>query len=70
MHLLIIFAANYATQVAIQLARPVAGRLMERVEVFGSNKEKYKPILRRRFPPESIPPWYGGSNDFKPIAVY
>ena len=63
-------AANYATRIAYEIARPIVGKVMERVEMFGPVKSKYVPVLRRRFPLKSLPPWYGGEETFKPMAVY
>ena len=69
-HGLLHYTANYATRIAIEIARPVAGRIMEKLDVFGPIKSKYRAVLRRRFPPKSIPPWYGGDEGFKPLEVY
>ncbi|CAG7837472.1 unnamed protein product [Allacma fusca] len=56
----IIVNANYVAQWLINLSRPVFGHAMERVEVYGTNKATWIPQLRRKFPPDAIPPWYGG----------
>ena len=67
---IVTFAANFAALQGVAIVRPFLGRLMEKVEIFGTQKEKFKPILRHTLPPQSIPAEYGGSIDFKPLAVY
>ncbi|CAG7837343.1 unnamed protein product [Allacma fusca] len=67
---LIVVNANYPTQLAASIARPIAGKLMERVELFGTNRAKWMAEIRRLLPEESIPTWYGGKSTFKPLEIY
>ncbi|CAG7730892.1 unnamed protein product [Allacma fusca] len=45
------------------------GPLMELVEVHGK-RSKWEPALKKLIPEKYLPPWYGGSKDFKPVRVY
>ncbi|CAG7817319.1 unnamed protein product [Allacma fusca] len=65
----IVLNANYVAKLAVDVARPVVGALLERVEIYGSNKNFYLPKLLKRMSIKNIPPWYGGSKDFKPLIV-
>ena len=65
-----LIAANFVTQIAADIVRPFAGRLMERVDIYGTNKAKWTQELRRILPEETIPTWYGGPKDFTPVKVY
>ncbi|CAG7837342.1 unnamed protein product [Allacma fusca] len=67
---IIVINANYVTQIAADLARPLAGKLMENVEIYGTNKAKWSAELRRLLPDSVIPSWYGGSSSFKPLQLY
>ena len=61
---------NFAAEAFLNLGRPFLGSVLERVEIFGSQKEKWMPRLLRKIPRENLPPHYGGIEDFKPIATY
>ncbi|CAG7734345.1 unnamed protein product, partial [Allacma fusca] len=61
---------NHIGELAAALFRPILGSLMERMQLFGTNKAKWIPHLRRMLPENVIPAWYGGSKDFKPIQIY
>ncbi|CAG7836322.1 unnamed protein product [Allacma fusca] len=67
---MILINANYAAKLFVDLSRPVVGSLIDRLVVLGTNKYKWKGELRRYLPEETIPTWYGGSKDFKPLAVF
>ncbi|CAG7732762.1 unnamed protein product, partial [Allacma fusca] len=62
--------ANHFAQLTINLVRPILGPVLERVDVHGTNKGKWLPMVRRQFPEDIIPLWYGGTPKFKPIQVY
>ncbi|CAG7724683.1 unnamed protein product, partial [Allacma fusca] len=66
----VLLNANYVAKLFIELSRPVVGQLIERLIVLGTNKYKWKAELRRILPEKTIPSWYGGSKDYKPLAVY
>ncbi|CAG7728970.1 unnamed protein product, partial [Allacma fusca] len=66
---LILINANYATKMALDFARPLWGELMGRVVALSGNKYRWKAELKRLLPEDAIPPWYGGSKDFKPLVV-
>ncbi|CAG7725511.1 unnamed protein product [Allacma fusca] len=67
---LVIINANYVTKLATDIARPVVGQLMERVEVYGVNRNVWLPRLLKHMPIEAIPSWYGGKKNFKPISIH
>ena len=62
--------ANYLADTLINIARPALGKEFSRVDVYGTNPSKWKPILRRIIPEDQLPEWYGGSKDFRPVKVY
>ena len=66
----IIISVNYFAQTVVNALRPVMGQLLEKVETYGSNKESWMPRLGRIMPSKSLPEWYGGDKDFKPVAIY
>ncbi|CAG7829652.1 unnamed protein product [Allacma fusca] len=61
---------NFVAERLINMLRPILGREMERVEVLGTNKSKWLPILLRRFPQDQLPFWYGGFRNFIPYRLY
>ncbi|CAG7665166.1 unnamed protein product [Allacma fusca] len=61
---------SYAAEVGLQLIKPVLGGLFGKIEFYGTNKVKWMKALKRILPPESIPTWYGGKPDYKPLQVY
>lgn len=63
-------AVNYVAKLFIEMLRPVLGSIMERVEILGANKSKWLPRLKALLPPDVLPPWYGGREDFKPEEIY
>ncbi|CAG7724575.1 unnamed protein product, partial [Allacma fusca] len=62
--------ANYATKLAADIARPAVGRLMEKVEVYGTGRATWLPKLLKLFPMDILPSWYGGNKNFKPLLLY
>ncbi|CAG7717323.1 unnamed protein product [Allacma fusca] len=62
--------ANYVTKLAIDVARPLVGNLLDRVEVYGSNRNIWLPRLLKTFPIDIVPSWMGGHNDTRPLAIY
>ncbi|CAG7829095.1 unnamed protein product [Allacma fusca] len=67
---IVLINANFAVAKGIDFIRPFVGELLERLTILGANKYKWKAELRRLIPANFIPPWYGGSKDFKPLAVF
>jgi len=66
----LVINANYVAETVINLAKPLVGVLATNLEVYGTNKQKWIPKLLRKVPRESLPEWYGGVKDFKPVKVY
>lgn len=63
--------ANFVAENAIRLVRPALGPAFQKVEVFGTNSDRWIPYLRHLCGPSQIPTWYGGDKkNFKPVAVY
>ncbi|CAG7824773.1 unnamed protein product, partial [Allacma fusca] len=67
-----IFVVNvtFIAESAINFVRPVLGKMLEKIEIHGTNKAKWKPRLLQHFPRESLPERYGGSKDFRPVKAY
>ncbi|CAG7823944.1 unnamed protein product [Allacma fusca] len=62
---------NYLAERTYEVARPLLGSLVERVEVYGTNSAKWIPKLLRALPADQLPPWYGGpKKHFSPVVVY
>jgi hypothetical protein len=43
--------------------------VIDKIEFVGE-QENLEMVLRKRLPQSAIPTWYGGSKDYKPLAVY
>ena len=65
-----IFTANYVTEVLLRLGRGVFGRIFEVIDVYGTNKARWLPVLLRLFPRDQLPPQYGGKEGHKPVFEY
>ncbi|CAG7838235.1 unnamed protein product [Allacma fusca] len=66
----LVINANYVGEVGINMIRPLLGHMLEKIEIYGTNRNKWVPVLRRILPLNTIPKWYGGSDKFKPVKVY
>lgn len=63
--------ADYLTHQLIRAIKPVFGRVISKVEVFGTRKSSWLPVVKRALGSHNLPEWYGGtSKDYKPLAVY
>ena len=62
--------ANFVANNLIQLVKPIFGPEFNKVEVFGTNGDKWLPVLLKKIPSDQLPSWYGGSKDFRPVRVY
>ena len=62
--------ANFVANNLIQLVKPLFGPEFNKVEVFGTNADKWLPVLLKKIPSSQLPSWYGGSKDFKPVRVF
>ncbi|CAG7828257.1 unnamed protein product [Allacma fusca] len=65
-----IINSNFATKLAADIARPLLGRVLEKVEIYGTNRNSWLPRILKTVPLEVLPPWYGGNTDATPVAVY
>ncbi|CAG7817726.1 unnamed protein product [Allacma fusca] len=61
---------NFATTALFNSFRPILGGVFSRMELYGTNKAKWKGALHKFLPEDAIPKWYGGREDYKPLAVY
>lgn len=52
------------------LSRPVLGDLTERIDVYGTNEDKWKNVLLKIIPRHALPPWYGGYSNHTVVKVY
>ena len=64
------FVVNFAAETFINLAKPYFGNLLEKMEIYGTRSEKWKPIILRKIPPNQLPPTYGGAKDWKPLPFH
>ncbi|CAG7721046.1 unnamed protein product [Allacma fusca] len=62
--------ANYLWDRVWQLGRPLLGALASNIDVYGYNKEVWKPRLLKYLPRDQIPEWYGGLPNHKPVRVF
>jgi len=62
--------ANFVAENLVNILRPVFGNLLEKVEVFGTNRRKWLPHIIRKFDTSVLPEYYGGSASWKPLKVY
>ena len=61
---------NFAAETFLRLARPFLGDILDRLEIYGNVKSKWKAALFRKIPQEQLPPRYGGSNkDSQPLPL-
>jgi hypothetical protein len=61
---------NAVASVIVRVLRPVLGSVFERIEVFGTQKKQWMPVLRRNLPEDQIPEKYGGKAGHKPLVFY
>jgi hypothetical protein len=61
---------NNAAKRGLDLVRPVIGGVLDKMDVYGEEKEKWMAGLKKYLPEQAIPSWYGGRPDFKPLAIY
>jgi len=62
--------ANYVTEALVNLVRPIFGRIFANVEIYGTNRAKWLPLMLRHFPQDQLPEYYGGIKGFKPYKIY
>ncbi|CAG7733792.1 unnamed protein product, partial [Allacma fusca] len=46
------------------------GRIFANVEIYGTNRSKWLPLMLRQFPQDQLPEYYGGIKGFKPYKIY
>ncbi|CAG7734130.1 unnamed protein product, partial [Allacma fusca] len=61
---------NQVTKGLFDTVQPALGDSFQKIEFFKSDKAKWMAALQKLLPSNAIPPWYGGSSDFKPIQVF
>ena len=54
----------------LEAVRPFLGELQEKLKIYGVDKAEYTPVLHKVFGVDSLPEWYGGKKDHKPLKVY
>ncbi|CAG7822865.1 unnamed protein product [Allacma fusca] len=62
--------ANTLVEQMLILVKPFMGKFLERVEVYGTKSEIWKPLLLRRIPRSQLPLAYGGTKKFRPVSFY
>ncbi|CAG7818498.1 unnamed protein product, partial [Allacma fusca] len=66
----IVINTNFVAERLIDVVRPILGSIMEKIEIYGNNRAKWITVLRRHFPADQIPDWYGGNKGYTPVRVY
>ncbi|CAG7733986.1 unnamed protein product [Allacma fusca] len=61
--------ANFIWERVWQLASPLLGALVNNIEIYGTNKEIWKPKLLKELPRDQLPEWYGGVAGHKPVQI-
>ncbi|CAG7727165.1 unnamed protein product [Allacma fusca] len=65
----VVVNANHVAHQLLNIAKPLASSLMERVEIHGTNSRRWIPQLLKKIPRSQLPLNLGGFKDFKPIAT-
>ena len=61
---------SFLAQRIFDVGRPLLGDLNSKVDFYGTNPDKWKPVLLREIDSDQIPEWYGGSQDHNASKVY
>ena len=61
------FAANFAAELFLNSARPFLGSLFEKMEVYGTQRDRWVPRLLRDIPENVLPKAYGGTSKFNAV---
>ncbi|CAG7829995.1 unnamed protein product, partial [Allacma fusca] len=56
---------NQVTKGLFERIQPALGDSFQKIEFFKSDKAEWMAALQKLLPSNAIPPWYGGSSDFK-----
>ncbi|CAG7724624.1 unnamed protein product [Allacma fusca] len=64
------FNVNYIATLAFESLRPLLGGVFDKIELYGPDKARYQAALKKWIPAETIPTWYGGNKEYKPIQVF
>ena len=52
--------ANYPAHIFVNIVRPFLGTFLEKVEIFGPQRDKWIPNLLKKIPRDALPKYYGG----------
>ncbi|CAG7733279.1 unnamed protein product [Allacma fusca] len=69
-HASFIVNMNYFGEVVLNLMRPILGKALEKVEIYGTNSNAWIPKMLKILPQNQLSAKYGGNKDFKPIKMY
>ena len=61
MECLLTLIANAVVEMLVNRVRPIMGKLLKRVKIYGKNKAKWTAQIQSSFPLSAIPETYGGS---------
>ncbi|CAG7732732.1 unnamed protein product [Allacma fusca] len=62
--------ANFVFTTVWNMMKPILGQNVYKVDIFGSNKDQWVPVLLKHFPRDQLSKRYGGTRHFKPVQVY
>ncbi|CAG7834555.1 unnamed protein product [Allacma fusca] len=65
-----IINTNFYGMKILELLRPILGPIMERVEIYGTDRSKWLPKMLKTLPRNQLPEWYGGERNYVPVKVY
>lgn len=62
MHYVMVINAPRFFNVMFSIVKPFMSKAtLDKMQVFGCDKEKWKKVVRERFPVENMPPYWGGT---------
>ncbi|CAG7639373.1 unnamed protein product [Allacma fusca] len=62
--------ASVAAHSLLSVLRPILGRGVEKIHLFGTNPDKFKPVLLKHIPNDQIAEGFGGVAGFQPVKKY
>ncbi|CAG7722747.1 unnamed protein product [Allacma fusca] len=58
---------NFVGDAFLRILRPILGKDFEKLDIYGTNPAKWRPIVLRHIPRDQIRESYGGKKNFKPF---
>ncbi|CAG7639384.1 unnamed protein product [Allacma fusca] len=61
---------NFIAENLLNILKPVLGKDFQKLIVYGTNKNKWLPVLLKSIPKDQLPERYGGSKKFTPVEIF